>query len=72
MSAKSYTSCFIAISRSASELNRRLQELEELKPRIEFLTSKCQELLTILESNINTLYNITNESENQLSDDKQC
>lgn len=67
MSSKSYTACFIAISRAATELNRRLQELEELKPKIEFLTTKCQELLIVLESNINTLYNIINESDNKLS-----
>lgn len=67
MSSKSYTACFIAISRAATELNRRLQELEELKPKIEFLTSKCQELLLILEANINTLHDVINESDNKLS-----
>lgn len=59
---------FIAISRAVTELNRRLQELEELQPVIAKLLKSCSETLEIVEQNITYLHTSINEPKDKLPD----
>lgn len=61
-----YSAHFIAISRAVTELNRRIQELEDIQPAIAKLLKSSRETIELVEQNITYLHNSLNELKDKL------